>query len=93
MECAGGSVGVWSVCVYECSPVLRCAAAQSSAILRPFSLPPLTHPTLHRSPDGCNLLRLPADLATLLTQTLQNDTFLCPNCLAGVHQVRAGRGG
>ena len=37
----------------------------------------------------CNLLDLPADLAELLSTT--NDTFRCPNCLAGVQQVGAGR--
>ena len=78
--------------------LIRCAACPAlhtdpPRCLSPPSLtapprPPCPHP---RSPDGCNLLRLPADLAALLTQALQNDTFLCPNCLAGVHQVR-GRG-
>ena len=62
-------------CAVLCCAVLCCASTD---------VPAPTHP---RAGDGCNVLRLPPDLAGHLTST--SDTFLCPNCLAGVHQVGA----
>lgn len=43
------------------------------------------------SEGKCNVLGLPADMCELLS-TSCSETFLCPNCLAGVHQVDVVRG-
>jgi hypothetical protein len=58
-----------------------------TALRMPSSSCSLSFIPFPRSEGSCNLLGLPEDLAQLLTGSCP-DTFLCPNCLAGVHQAR-----